>query len=1463
MAIKYHDFDLMIERSGDAFMARVIDSPAGEATVKFKLPYSQSDIENFFIQIGHTRMVESTQMQKMRGFGQELFEVIFSGGVRDKFRESLAEVSRKQDGLRIRLRIADVSELANMPWEFLYDTGLSRFLTLSIETPLVRYLDVPREIQPLTVHPPLHILAVICSPRNYPTLNVQKEWENLHEALSNLENRKLVRLTRLERPTLQALQRQLRRGMYHVFHFIGHGIFSKQYQDGQLLFEDEIGGGDPVSSRDLGILLHDHKHLRLAVLNACEGARTSMEDQFSGTAQSLMLQGLPAVIAQQFRITDIAAITMAREFYSALADGYPVDAALTEARKAIKMHGNELEWGTPVLYMRSPNGQIFDVESIQAAPARKQPKPVQDVDIKKLANLYTEGLEAFYLKEWEKAAVKFQAIVDIQSTYMDAASKLEFAQQQLKLVELDQKAQSAEIHGDWNLAIQTLETLAKEYPYQADITSRLENARKNKSLDRLYTEAQQLSEGKKWLAVLQVFDQIHRLDSEYPDKDNLLPSAIEASEVQKLKAELDSLYQKALGAIDTNNWTSAQEILLEIQSKEVNFRQTDKLLQRVLSEIELTKKQKQEKEQVASLYVQAENLVSRKQWAKAIEKIEEILNIQPNFDDPNRIANKARSELVKLQEETEKQEHLAKLYAEAVAFNQAEKYQQALDQWDQIRALDTTYPDRQRVRATAQRMLKKSSEPERITWKITWIRNLTPGWWILIVGLLWYAIRLGTITFTSFFEITNNATIEFVRWSIFGIATSLLNLLAFHFFKLIISKKQKIIHIGGWFAGSLATPLMLWLFPEFSYRFDIGYSLTGFLYGLALHYTLPDFRYRPNLSTLLITFTFGFFVGDCSYTWFINSAGIGAPHNSALTIGIAGLTSTSLAFSKTIFKNSDIKYQETIEKFVLSVSGLLIASRWLGSVIGDHIVSIFLNPAGISWDKAPYLLLNMWYGLFAVFAAWFFIWLLKNKLAIHLTKKEMTFLAFFWILGMVATSFLSIYLGIDLDIEWSWRIGWSVGGTLIGLGMWFATKEYTLRNKSIYLLISLLGWGFGFFISEQIVGVLQALFTPIFGYTLSENIAVNINVGFAGLIGGLILILNLTNEKFLIVKHKELEKANIRTLPNLIATIWQWLTIFIVFVFSRLIIEIVIHTTGLFGILDGALSSIGATIIYFVFLGFSTGSALWLSLRETFITSDWKTWLTLSLTSSISLTVFFTGAALAEIGSWSWTIAWVFIGICIGLVLAYFIKKRIPTLSKRLFWQMPFIWAVSFVIGQQFAGEINTLIFGTKGPIKDLITRVLETGIYGLIGCLLTIKLLEFEHYKKTKQLTVTLSIVVVILIFFAYSTGLQAFQRSFINEPFAQAIGIWGNANQTLRITRNILTGTYTIKINTPFSSSCLGPTTGLSSYRTITGTFQNNIKYTCDKNLSNVWFQHKFFSYEAGSDIIISTDGTTWIRK
>ena len=127
--------------------------------------------------------------------------------------------------------------------------------------------------------------------------------------------------------------------------------------------------GHRVDSQYLGMLLHDHESLRVAILNACEGARTSPHSIRSpASAQTLVQQGIPAVIAMQFEIADDVASTFAHEFYGALADGYPIDAALTEARKAIFAAGRDVEWGTPVLYLRAPDGRIFDIEAANPQP---------------------------------------------------------------------------------------------------------------------------------------------------------------------------------------------------------------------------------------------------------------------------------------------------------------------------------------------------------------------------------------------------------------------------------------------------------------------------------------------------------------------------------------------------------------------------------------------------------------------------------------------------------------------------------------------------------------------------------------------------------------------------------------------------------------------------------------------------------------------------------------------------------------------------------------------------------------------------------------------------------------------------------------------------------------------------------------------------------------------------------------
>jgi hypothetical protein len=76
----------------------------------------------------------------------------------------------------------------------------------------------------------------------------------------------------------------------------------------------------------------------------------------------------------QFEISDEAAIVFAGGFYRPLATGSPVDTSLAAARLAmLAERGDDIEWGTPVLFMRVPDGRIFDLgPQGRPAPAEAQ-----------------------------------------------------------------------------------------------------------------------------------------------------------------------------------------------------------------------------------------------------------------------------------------------------------------------------------------------------------------------------------------------------------------------------------------------------------------------------------------------------------------------------------------------------------------------------------------------------------------------------------------------------------------------------------------------------------------------------------------------------------------------------------------------------------------------------------------------------------------------------------------------------------------------------------------------------------------------------------------------------------------------------------------------------------------------------------------------------------------------------------
>jgi tetratricopeptide (TPR) repeat protein len=411
---KLLDFDVAIEPRDAGYRTRVLTSPAGEAVVDFEFPFSEQDIEILILRVlgsvgrvrRNARRIETQERRLLEDFGSRLFQAAFSGPVRDCLSRSRLAAENKGAGLRVRLRLPGT--LANVPWEYLYD-GDHGFLSLSPETALVRYLEMTTPARPFPISPPLRILAMIAAPSDAAGLSGQEEWAKLNSALGALEERGMVEIDRSETGALTALQRPLRLREYHVLHFVGHGVYDEDAQDGALALEGAAGRTRLVTGRDLGQMIRGHRSLRLVVLNACEGARSASEDPFGGVAQALVRQGVPAVIAMQFEISDPAAVVFSQAFYEAIADGMPVDVAMVEARRAMFAEGHEVEWATPVLYLRSPDGRIFSRgkpesgrgaarrEVAQAVPASVESAPFRaaaDGDAPSGESLEREALEA-------------------------------------------------------------------------------------------------------------------------------------------------------------------------------------------------------------------------------------------------------------------------------------------------------------------------------------------------------------------------------------------------------------------------------------------------------------------------------------------------------------------------------------------------------------------------------------------------------------------------------------------------------------------------------------------------------------------------------------------------------------------------------------------------------------------------------------------------------------------------------------------------------------------------------------------------------------------------------------------------------------------------------------------------------------------------------------------------------------
>ena len=591
----YHDFELEIGiGQGLEYPVAVLNSPAGQTRETMVFPYDEVNLDSRLKDLkvallrsgGSRRQILTPEEAAVQGFGKDIFDALLSGEARSLYDMSVQQAREDGKGLRLKLRILP-PELARLPWEFLYDDRHAEYVSLSRETPVVRFLESRRPTQPLSVTPPLQILGMIASPSDLPQLDTGRERKRVEQALARLESNGLVDLTWIENPTWRELQRAMRSGPWHVFHFIGHGGFDSVAGEGVVALADDDGRSHNLSATELGRLLADHNALRLAVLNSCEGAMSSDEDVFSSTAAVLVRRGIPAVLAMQYEITDRAAIEFARTFYESLADGYPVDGAVAEARKAVSLAvTNTIEWGTPVLFMRTADGVVFD---LPAGPdLTSQVMPIDsgdDIEAERLDALYTEGLSAFWVSDWARALQRFTAITDIRPDYSDAATRLEEAQKQLRWSALLSEAADARASEDWPAAIAALQELQAAGAPFSDVADLLADSQRQQEVADLFSQAGQLEAAEHWPAAVNVLTKLRQLAPDSTDAVKMLARAqAKVAELERV-AHLDLLYSRAVRAMDRGDWVPAKAALREILDTDPDYRDAAGLVVRCDAEL--------------------------------------------------------------------------------------------------------------------------------------------------------------------------------------------------------------------------------------------------------------------------------------------------------------------------------------------------------------------------------------------------------------------------------------------------------------------------------------------------------------------------------------------------------------------------------------------------------------------------------------------------------------------------------------------------------------------------------------------------------------------------------------------------------------------------------------------------------------------------------------------------------------
>ncbi len=425
-SMAYENFDIRVGRkSGDSYPVEVTRNPNGNEMYPVDQPFDPEDYD-FADLVSYLEALVGKGKDAVE-VGKKMHDFLFPSAVEKIFFANRQSMRDQGKGLRIRLRV-DAPELSALPWEYCY---ADEFLALKRDTPLVRYIPQPFAGQELDAPNPMKVLVAIAAPKDQAPLSVKQEESRIRKTLAFLGDR--VQLAVIANATASKLQGALA-ARPHILHFIGHGTVENGRSS--IILEDSTGNSAPLDA-DQMMYLMGNTGVKVVILNACKTAKQDTRNAILGVAPALVQAEIPAVIAMQFNVPDKTALGFTRDLYRFLVSGFPLDTAVTEMRiGAFIGAGDRYFWGIPVLFMRAPDGIIWqpDPELLKLfeqaqAEAVNMDQPGMDELVQTIADKFA-AIES----ELDDRDARYvgRDLADLQDLVKEDAPRLKYVQRALE-----------------------------------------------------------------------------------------------------------------------------------------------------------------------------------------------------------------------------------------------------------------------------------------------------------------------------------------------------------------------------------------------------------------------------------------------------------------------------------------------------------------------------------------------------------------------------------------------------------------------------------------------------------------------------------------------------------------------------------------------------------------------------------------------------------------------------------------------------------------------------------------------------------------------------------------------------------------------------------------------------------------------------------------------------------------------